>query len=132
MSRDMVQVVLRKSTSTSPDCSAVKRSDAVSGVNSHRLRVVEDRRGERAAIVDVEADPVVGRLVERAEARRAGVDAALQMTAGLHVVERGGRAGGRGEAERRADDNRQNGFDHVLLTSLFNPLLADGSFGSTG
>ena len=33
MSRDIVQVVLRESTSTSPDCSAVKRSVAESGVN---------------------------------------------------------------------------------------------------
>src|SRR3954471_14130593 len=33
MSRDSVQVVLRDSTSTSPDCSAVKRSLADSGTN---------------------------------------------------------------------------------------------------
>src|SRR5215212_1757746 len=33
VSRDEVQVVLRASTSTSPDCSAVKRSFAVSGTN---------------------------------------------------------------------------------------------------
>ncbi len=33
MSRDIVQVVLRTSTSTSPDCSAVKRSFAESGMN---------------------------------------------------------------------------------------------------
>ena len=32
-SREMVQVELRDSTSISPDCSAVKRSLAVSGVN---------------------------------------------------------------------------------------------------
>src|SRR5271155_5729830 len=33
VSRDSVQVVLRDSTSISPDCSAVKRSLAVSGTN---------------------------------------------------------------------------------------------------
>ena len=33
MSRELVQVVLRTSTSTSPDCSAVKRSLAESGTN---------------------------------------------------------------------------------------------------
>src|SRR3954452_4812962 len=33
VSRDEVQVVLRASTSTSPDCSAVKRSFAVSATN---------------------------------------------------------------------------------------------------
>jgi hypothetical protein len=33
VSRDEVQVVLRASTSTSPDCSAVKRSLAVNGTN---------------------------------------------------------------------------------------------------
>src|SRR6187401_1167329 len=33
VSRDEVQVVLRASTSTSPDCNAVKRSFAVSGTN---------------------------------------------------------------------------------------------------
>ncbi|MCY1426408.1 hypothetical protein D9M71_422270 [compost metagenome] len=32
MSRELVQVVLRDSTSISPDCSAVKRSLAVSGL----------------------------------------------------------------------------------------------------
>ncbi|MCY1431000.1 hypothetical protein D3C76_665710 [compost metagenome] len=33
LSRELVQVVLRDSTSISPDCSAVKRSLAVSGLN---------------------------------------------------------------------------------------------------
>ena len=51
----MVQVVLRDSRSTSPDCSAVKRSLAVSGTNLTLSRVAEDRRRDAAAEVDVEA-----------------------------------------------------------------------------
>ncbi len=59
VSRLIVQVVLRDRISTSPDCSAVKRSLAESGVNFTLLRIIEDRRGNRHAEVDVHAGPVV-------------------------------------------------------------------------
>ena len=67
MSRDIVQVVLRTSTSTSPDCSAVKRSLAESGMNCTLVGIVEDRGRDGAAVIDVEAGPVALR-VRQAEA----------------------------------------------------------------
>jgi hypothetical protein len=50
-----VQVVLRTSTSISPDCRAVKRWAAVSGTELDRLGVAEHRGGDDPAEVDVEA-----------------------------------------------------------------------------
>ena len=76
----MVQVVLRTSTSTSPDCSAVKRSLADSGTNLTLLGVVEDRRGDGAAEVDVEAGPFALR-VRQTEARQRAVGAAIENAA---------------------------------------------------
>jgi hypothetical protein len=77
VSRDSVQVVLRTSTSTSPDCSAVKRSLAESGDELHLGRVVEDRRRDGAAEVDVEPFQLPCRI-RHAEAGEAGVRAAIE------------------------------------------------------
>jgi len=60
------------------------------------VRVVEDRGGDRAAFVDVEAF-VAALIVGLAEAGEAGIGAADQLAAGLDLIERPGgrRAGGR-------------------------------------
>jgi hypothetical protein len=75
VSRLSVQVVLRDRTSTSPDCSAVKRSLALVGVNFTLVRIAEDRSSDSAAKVDVEAGPFA-LVVRRGEAGETGVDAA--------------------------------------------------------
>ena len=105
VSRDTVQVVLRDSTSISPDCSAVKRSLADSGTNLTLVGIVEDRSGDRAADVDVEPGPVA-LVVRRREARQALADAAGQHAAVLDRLEglRGGlgrETGGKGEGKTR-------------------------------
>ena len=76
----MVQVVLRTSTSISPDCKAVKRSLAVVGTYLTLLRIAEHRGGDRLAVVDVEAGPVA-LVVGLAEAGEADVHAAAQAAA---------------------------------------------------
>ena len=91
MSRLIVQVVLRDSTSISPDCSAVKRSLALSGVNFDLGGVAEDGGGDGAAEIDVEAEPVA-LVVRRREAGQTGAHAALQEALGLHVVQRRSRS----------------------------------------
>ena len=85
MSRDIVQVVLRDSTSTSPDCSAVKRSLAVSGMNLTLVGSLKIAAAIARQIVDVEAGPVA-LVVGQAEAGEAGVDAALHEALLLDVV----------------------------------------------
>ncbi len=71
MSRCKVQVVLRDSTSTSPDCSAVKRCCAVSGTYLTLLASPNKRGGERPADIDIETGVValVVGLREAGEAR---------------------------------------------------------------
>ena len=86
MSRDSVQVVLRDSTSTSPDCSAVKRFCAVVGTKRTLLGVAEDGGGDGAAVVDVEAAPDA-LAVRLGEAGEAGVHAADQRAAGADRIE---------------------------------------------
>ena len=89
MSRDSVHVVLRASTSTSPDCSAVKRSLAESGTNLTLVAIVEDRRRDGAAEIDVEPGPVALR-VRQAEAGQLTVGAAVERAPLLDRVERAG------------------------------------------
>ena len=102
MSRDEVQVVLRASTSTSPDCRAVKRSLADSGTNLTLFGIVQHRGGDGPAEIDVEAGPFSLR-VGKAEAGERAVGAAIEHAAILDRLERlSGRAlRGNGEDERK-------------------------------
>ena len=99
MSRLIVQVVLRDSMSISPDCSAVKRSLAVSGVNLTLVPSPKIAAATARQIIDVEARPFA-LVVRRGEAGKAGVDAALHEALRLDVVERGGRGRRCGKDER--------------------------------
>ena len=85
-SRLAVQVVLRISTSISPDCRAVKRCSAVSGDELDRLGVAEHGGGDDPAELDVEAGEVAG-VVDEAEAGHGVVHAAVQRAAVLHLGE---------------------------------------------
>ncbi len=67
--------------------------------------IAEDRCGERAAKIDVEARPLAA-LVEVGESRQTLVDAAEQRSPRLDRLKRLGRAGGNGKDER---DRRENG-----------------------
>ena len=95
--RDSVQVVLRISTSISPEARIVGRSLALIGMIFDLVRIVEDRRGDRLAFVDVE--PLVHPLIVRqAEAGKARIGAADQLAASFDLVERariGGKSGRR-------------------------------------
>ena len=113
----MVQVVLRASRSISPDCSAVKRSLAVSGVNFTLVASLKIADGDRPAIVDVEARPFAG-VVGRGEAEQPGVDAALDEALRLDVVEGCGAGAVRGDAERSARDDRQKSGSHDAAFSV--------------
>ena len=87
VSRDIVQVVLRDSTSISPVCSEV---NAVGRGQRHEFdlgRIVENRRRDGAAEVDVEADPIALRI-GHAEAGQCAVRAADELAAILHRLER--------------------------------------------
>ena len=106
VSRDEVQVVLRASTSTSPDCSAVKRSLADSGTNLTLFGVVQHRGGDRAAEIDVEAGPFALR-VGQAEAGERAVGAAIEHAAILDGLERLSGRALRGNSERRARERWQ-------------------------
>ena len=86
MSRDEVQVVLRASTSTSPDCSAVKRSLADSGTNLTLFGSLKIAAAMRAAEIDIEAGPVALR-VGQPEASERAVGAAIQHAAILDGLE---------------------------------------------
>jgi hypothetical protein len=105
-------VVLRTSTSTSPDCSAVNRSFAVSATNL----IFEDRRRERAAEVDVETGPVALR-VRQAEARDAAVGAAIEHAARLDGIERLGRGRRGGNSDRRREGELGYGAFHGSVFS---------------
>ena len=103
MSRLIVQVVLRDSTSISPDCSAVKRSLAVSGVNLTLVASPKTAAATARQIIDVEAGPVA-LVVGRREAGEAGVDAAAELPRSYVVERLGLRAGGAG----RGDEGRRS------------------------
>ena len=92
-------MVLRTSTSTSPDCSAVKRSLADSGTNLTLFGIVEDRGGDGAAEIDVEAGPVALR-VRQTEAGQRAVGAAIEDAAILHRLQRLGGCALRGKMTR--------------------------------
>src|SRR5215203_3191229 len=107
VSRDMVCVVVRDSTSTSPDWSAVKRSLAASGMK--RTLVGSSKI---AAEIDVEARPVAlsVRLTETGEA---GIRAAGQETLLLHAVKcRLGRGARCEQAGCQAEGNRHESLSH--------------------
>ena len=103
LSRLMVHVVVRERMSTSPDCSAVKRSLAVSGLKDDLRGVAEHGRRDGAAEIDVEAGPVA-LVVGEGEARRAGADAAVDHAAALDGRQRtrAWASGGADRAERAA------------------------------
>ena len=83
-SRVAVKVVLRASTSISPDCSAVKRWSALSGREVDRLGVTEHTRRDRTAVIDVEPGEFAG-LVDEAEPRDCLVDPALERASLAHL-----------------------------------------------
>ena len=85
--RVSVCVESRISTSISPDCSTEKRTLAGGADVLDLLGIAEHRRGDGPAIGDVEPLPLAGGVLER-EAGNAGVDAADQLVALLHRVQR--------------------------------------------
>ena len=90
----------------------MKRVSPVSRHELDLLGVAEHRRRDGAAERDVEALPVAGG-VGRGEAGEAGVDAAFQRAARLHVVERRGRAPRRppsASASARAEEQRSSAW----------------------
>ena len=99
------------------DFARLQRSEAVLGGKRDELdlaRIVEDRRGDRAAIVDVEARPVTLR-VRHAETGEAGVRAAVQDAALLDLRERRLRRctrGGNRKTGRSEEAGCQNFLHH--------------------
>ena len=111
----MVQVVLRDQH---VDLARLQRGEAVLGGQRDELdlgRIAEDRRGDGAAIVDVEAGPVaLG--VRQAEAGKVAVGAAIEHAAGLDGVEGLGRcAQTRGNTARAVIAARQHDAFHDTL-----------------
>ena len=91
----------------------------VLGVDRQELdlrRIVEDRRGDRAALVDVEA-LVDALIVGQAEAGEARIGAADQLAARLDLIERarvGGKSG-RGAESRSGEPGNKRSHDNLLI-----------------
>jgi hypothetical protein len=83
-------VVLRDSTSISPDCRAVRRSLAVSGVNLTLVGIAKHRSGDGAAHIHVDA-AIVAFFVGVGEAGQAIADAAFDDAVLLDRVQGGAR-----------------------------------------
>jgi hypothetical protein len=111
----MVQVVLRESTSISPDCSAVKRSLAESGLNFTAIRIAKDGSSNAAAHVNVDTRPFTG-IIRSGKAGEARGHAALDESLCLDVIQRcgGGRSGSHACNGSDANDSRQNLFVHLI------------------
>ena len=96
------------------DFARLQRGEAVLGGERRELHlgaVAEDRGGDRAAEIDVEAGPFA-LVVRRGEAGEAGVDAALHEALCLDVVERGGGSGRSRHAERGRAENDLHSVFH--------------------
>ena len=103
----MVQVELRD---RHVDCLALEGVEALARSERHELdlgRVVEDRRRERTAEVDVEAGPVALFVLDR-ETGDSLTDAAEELAAVLHRLQRlgVGRPHGRNRERRRGGEYR--------------------------
>ncbi len=113
--RDSVQVVLRMSTSISPEARIVGRSLALIGRNLNYLGIVENCRGDRPALIDVETfiDPLVVRQAETGEAR---IGAADQLAPRLDLIERAGGGRKSGSRERRpGKPSNKRSHDNLLI-----------------
>jgi hypothetical protein len=75
--------------------------------------IVEDRRRDGAAEIDVEAGPAV-LVIGIGESRHALRDAALDVALALHFVERLGRRGRRGKTDRCAERHSHDGVFHSV------------------
>ena len=121
--RDSVQVVLRIRTSISPPARIGRPVLGVDRQEFDLVRIVEDRRGDRPAFVDVEA-LVHPLIVRQAEAGKPRIGAADQLAARLDLIERARVGGKDGHGAKRRSGKPSNVRSHDNLLIDANRLRA--------